>query len=161
MQSYRAPGDLKELPNACEVPIEGQTKPRNSPPDALPPELPRSPPPRARFSPSPAGGRGGRGVRVETAQTQAQQRLTSPRPGTQSQATRYGLSRFSVPTRLTCLTCLTCLTAPARGSFLPLARWRESDRLRERQGSRFENLKVFEFVTGLLGGSAPKPPGFF
>ena len=44
---------------------------------------------------------------------------------------------------------------------LPSPRVGESDRLRERQGSRFENLKVFEFDTGLLGGSAPKPPGFF
>jgi len=43
----------------------------------------------------------------------------------------------------------------------PLARWRESDRLGERQESRFENLKVFEFDPMLLGGSAPKPPGFF
>ena len=37
----------------------------------------------------------------------------------------------------------------------------ESDRLGERQASRFENLKVFEFDPMLLGGSAPKPPGFF
>jgi hypothetical protein len=36
-----------------------------------------------------------------------------------------------------------------------------SDRLGERQESRFENLKVFEFDPRLLGGSAPKPPGFF
>jgi hypothetical protein len=36
-----------------------------------------------------------------------------------------------------------------------------SDRLGERQASRFENLKVFEFAPMLLGGSAPKPPGFF
>ena len=40
--------------------------------------------------------------------------------------------------------------------------WRgRSDRLGERQESRFENLKVFEFDPMLLGGSAPKPPGFF
>ena len=36
-----------------------------------------------------------------------------------------------------------------------------SDRLGERQESRFENLKVFEFDPMRLGGSAPKPPGFF
>ena len=35
-------------------------------------------PPRARCSPSPAGGRGGRGVRVVTAQTQAHKQLTHP-----------------------------------------------------------------------------------
>jgi len=35
------------------------------------------------------------------------------------------------------------------------ARSRESDRLRERQGSRFENLKIFEFDTGLLGALPP------
>jgi hypothetical protein len=34
--------------------------------------------PRERFPPSPAGGRGGRGVRVATAQPQAQQALTPP-----------------------------------------------------------------------------------
>ena len=39
--------------------------------------------------------------------------------------------------------------------------WGRSDRLGERQEIRFENLKVFEFDPMLLGGSAPKPPGFF
>ena len=78
-------------------------------------------------------------MRVVSAQTQAHKQLTnhppsyhttvyatmkttSPRPGTQSRATRYGLSRFSVPT---CRTCLTCLTPPARSALPPLARWRE------------------------------------
>ncbi len=47
-------------------------------------------------------------------------------------------------------------------SLLPFtSQGRRSDRLGERQVSRFENLKVFEFDIMLLGGSAPKPPGFF
>ena len=36
-----------------------------------------------------------------------------------------------------------------------------SDRLVDRQYSRFENLKVFEVLPALLRGSAPEPPGFF
>jgi hypothetical protein len=43
------------------------------------------PPSRAHFPPSPAGGRGGRGVRVVSAQTQAQQTLTQPQSQSRDQ----------------------------------------------------------------------------
>ncbi len=79
-----------------------QTTPCDSPPDSTrAPENSRAATPvdranRARFSPSPAGGRGGRGVRVVTAQTQAQQRLTV-RPTPSKKQPLRGLSPHPQP----------------------------------------------------------------
>ncbi|MFM2217828.1 MAG: hypothetical protein RL240_2146, partial [Planctomycetota bacterium] len=88
-------------------PTRGEGSKTIKPPARLPGEdsatRPRA---AARFSPSPAGGRGGRGVRVVTAQTQAPQSFThTDRKLAQSQ------SRASERAHA--------------NSLLPLARWRE------------------------------------
>jgi hypothetical protein len=88
------------------------------------------------LSPSPAGGRGGRGVRVVTAQTQAPQIFThtdrmlaharcSPSPAGGQRGAKQLIHRLATSgyglTCLTCLTCLTRLTSPPPNSTLNLA----------------------------------------